>query len=329
MAYANTIMRRSLKGRPSGYTLSMAAMGICEVFIAWFLRLHKRSISIRRGWIIEKLAAADASFLYSETNKCNSNVASIQILELPEDVSAQEFVQSLKGYMQDRLYLVTYLTKKLQFVPGNLDHPVWIQDTSFDIDNHIIEYPVAAPGSRLELDNAIAALHKQKIPLERPLWAMYVLTGLEGGRVAYYNQVHHATIDGMSGNAMIMTLMDKTPDHLDVEPPSTALSTIGRSASPTSLLEQSFQNFVRFQLEGQKRLFGMMDTSRRMLQRAIDPSKGFGAVAKLTPETPFNTQISEKRAFASGEFLLAEAKQMDKSVYELASIYWKSANDRP
>ena len=46
----------------------------------------------------------------------------------------------------------------------------------------------------------------------RPLWDLWVLTGLEGGRIAYYNRAHHACLDGMAGQAMLQTIMDLTPE---------------------------------------------------------------------------------------------------------------------
>ncbi len=261
---------------------------------------------------MQKLTAADASFLYTETNNCNSNVGSVQILDLPEGVTHQEFIASLKDYMAERLHLVSYLTKKLSFVPGNWDHPVWVTDHNIDLDNHIIELPVDAPGKRPQMEAAIAAIHQVKMDLDRPLWAMYVLTGLEGGKVAYYNQAHHAALDGMSGQAATMILMDETPDHPEVTPAESQVE--DDNDTMLNLLEESMQNFVRFQIGAGSRMLGSLDASRRLFQRAIDPSRDFGAFGKMAPATPFNDQISEQRSWASGEFPLAEMKKMGKTL---------------
>ena len=261
---------------------------------------------------MKKLAAADASFLYAETNKCTSNIASVNMMILPEGMTSKEFIENLKQYLSDRSHLVDYMTRKLAFVPGNWDHPVWVQDRDFDINNHVIEYPVEAPGGRAEMEDAVARIHEIKMPLDRPLWAWWILTGLEGGKIAVYNQAHHATLDGASGNAAYVTLMDETPDHPEVEPPTGEIAE--DDDSPLRLLEDAFQNFLRFQMESGKRMIGAMDTSRRLMQRSLDPSKDFGALGKVAPKTPFNTHISEKRTWVTAEMPLADVKAMGKSV---------------
>ena len=261
---------------------------------------------------MEKLAAADASFLYSETSKCNSNVASVQIMELPAGVTPGEFIASLKTYMSERLHLVSYLQRKLAFVPGNWDHPVWVHDNNFNIDNHVIEYPVPLPGNQAEMEQVIAALHEIKMPLDRPLWTMYVLTGLADGKVAYYNQAHHAALDGASGNAAFDILMDDTPAH----PPVPTAEPVSTETDDSSLrlIEDAVNNFMRFQLETGKRMLGAVETSRRLMNRFINPNKEFGAFGKIAPATPFNTQISEKRTWSVLEVPLADVKQMGKTI---------------
>ena len=261
---------------------------------------------------MQKLAAADAGFLYAETARCTSNIASVNMMTLPEGVTSAEFIEGLKQYLADRAHLVPYMTRKLAFVPGNWDHPVWVTDRGFNINDHVIECPVAAPGGRGQLEQAVARLHEIKMPLERPLWAWWVLTGLEGDKVAIYNQAHHCALDGASGNAAYVTLMDETPEHPEVAPAEAGSPC--EDESMLRLFEDSFRNFMRFQLESGKRMIGALDTSRRLMQRSLDPNKDFGALGKVAPPTPFNTHISERRIWATGEFPLADIKAMGKSV---------------
>ena len=101
---------------------------------------------------MNKLSALDAGFLYNESARCPQHVASVQILELPDAVEPAEFVAQFKLLLKERIHLVPYFTNKLQFVPFDLDHPVWVRDQSFDIDNHVHQAAIAAPGGRRELE---------------------------------------------------------------------------------------------------------------------------------------------------------------------------------
>ena len=259
---------------------------------------------------MEKLTAADASFFYSETPRCSSNIASVQLMELPESVSPSTFVLSLKEFVLARKHLVTYMTRKPVFVPASLDHPVWVEDEGFDINNHIIEYPLPAPATWRQVEDAVAEVHNIKLPLDRPLWMFYVFTGLAGNKVAYYQSVHHAALDGASGNATYEVLMDETPEHPPVAPGRSAQE--DEQVTALTLVESAFENFLRFQLESPVRLMGALDSSARLMRRSLNPSEGFGALGKTAPKTPFNGKVSEQRAWRTGEMPLADLKKMGK-----------------
>ena len=99
-----------------------------------------------------KLAALDAGFLYSESPRTPQHIASVQILELPEGMDETRFIVELKQLAMQRIHLIPYFTNKLQTVPFNLDHPIWVRDEKFDIDNHILHAEVPAPGGRAEFE---------------------------------------------------------------------------------------------------------------------------------------------------------------------------------
>lgn len=263
---------------------------------------------------MDKLTALDAGFLYAETSRCNSNVASVQVLNLPAGVSAQQWIESYKSYVGERSHKLPFMNRKPRFAPGNIDHPVWepVDALDVNVEDHIEEFPVPAPGGREDMENAIAAVQAIRMPLDRPLWKLYILTGLEGNRIAHCMQIHHATIDGASGNQALQVLMDETPAHPPVNQPKSR----SKIKKPTmlDLFGDSLRNFARFQMESVERMQGAADTSRRLLNRALDPSKNFGAYGKVAPRTPFNNAIGDRRTWSSGEMPLADIKQMGKSV---------------
>lgn len=259
-----------------------------------------------------KLGALDAGFLYNETERCPHHIASIQVIEPAPGTDSGQFVAQLKALLLERIHLVPYFTNRLQLVPFGLDHPVWVRDSNFDIDHHVRTVAVPAPGGLAEFEATIAELHATPLDMSRPLWDLWVLTGLEGGRYAYYNRAHHACLDGMAGQAMVETIMDVTPEPRKVPPPPAGFFA-DQSENPISLLFGALENFARQQTKLPSLWMNQMEAATRLIQRAMDPSKGLGAVAEAAPSTRFNRTIERTRSFAAGELPLAEVKAVAKA----------------
>lgn len=259
-----------------------------------------------------KLGALDAGFLYNETARAPQHIASVQILELPGEVDEVEFVANVKSLLMERIHLVPYFTNKLKFVPFNLDHPVWVKDQTFSIDNHVHSIEVPAPGDRAAMEQTIATLHEQRLDRSRPLWDFWVLTGLENGRVATYNRVHHACLDGMAGQAMIQTIMDITPEPRQVEPAAPDYLTLDDDQSFGQLLAGAAESFGKYQAKQPLAAFKAMETAARLYRRTYDPSKGFGAAAAPAPATRFNRTVDRKRSYVTGELGLESVKNIGK-----------------
>jgi WS/DGAT/MGAT family acyltransferase len=262
---------------------------------------------------VYKLAGLDAGFLYNETPRAPQHIASVQVLELPDGVNTTTFIADLKRLLLDRAHLVSYFTNKLQFVPFQLDHPVWVRDDRFHIDNHVRHAEVASPGGRAEFEAKVAELHARPLDRSRPLWELWVLTGLEGGRIAYYNRVHHACLDGVSGQAAVEAIMDVTPEPRTVEPPPADFAQRPARRSTMDLLTGAFENLARFQLRQASRTLDYMETAARLWQRSVDPSKGLGAITERAPLTRFNRSVDRARRWATGELPLGEMRSVAKA----------------
>ena len=50
-----------------------------------------------------KLGALDAGFLYNETDRSPQHIASVQVLELPEGITEDQFIDNVKSLMMARL----------------------------------------------------------------------------------------------------------------------------------------------------------------------------------------------------------------------------------
>ena len=259
---------------------------------------------------MNKLTAIDASFIYAETKDCPMSIASLQYMQLPDHTPVEEFVSSLKHFITQRAHLVPYLTSRLEHTSGNLDHPNWVKDADFDINNHIYTVAVPAPGGFKQVEQTVARLHEHALPRSQPLWDIAVLTGLANGQIAYYNRVHHACLDGVAAQASYNILMDQAPD---AEPPTQGLpagnrSSLTRADQVTGLLtemaKQSIHSVTRAPVQ--------LNALAQLLQRSIDPSKGLGSTMTACPPTIVNRHIDERRVFAAGELPLSGVKHLAK-----------------
>ncbi len=105
-------------------------------------------------------------------------------------------------------------------VPFGLHHPLWIEDPDFDIDNHVRHTAVPRPGGTKELSNLVSRLVAQPLDRSRPLWEIWLIEGLEAGHVGLLSKVHHAAIDGASGNELLVALLDLAPEVAEHVPES-------------------------------------------------------------------------------------------------------------
>lgn len=259
---------------------------------------------------MQKLGAVDANFLYSESDRMPNHIASVQRFALPDGVTPSNWVESLRGYVRNRSHLVDYLHRRLQFVPANFDHPVWVEAEEIDMTHHIREVPLEAPGTLAQLEQKIAEIHAGRMDRSRPLWDMHVVTGLEDGTVAVYNRIHHAAIDGLAGQVATMLIMDTTPDHPAIEPVKADPDEAGLS----SQFQSSIENLFRYQIGAGSRMLAQVNTMRRLMQRAADPSKSFGALLQTAPRTRFNAEIDVERSFAVGELSFQDVRAMGKQL---------------
>jgi diacylglycerol O-acyltransferase len=73
----------------------------------------------------------------------------------------------------------------------------------FELDYHLRHLALPQPGRIRELLAMVSRLHGNLLDRNRPLWEIYVIEGLPGGRFAVYSKIHHALVDGVSGARMM------------------------------------------------------------------------------------------------------------------------------
>ena len=59
------------------------------------------------------------------------------------------------------------------------------------------------PGDDRQLAETVARIFARPLDRTRPLWELYLIHGLQDGRVALLTKVHHSVVDGVSGNEIL------------------------------------------------------------------------------------------------------------------------------
>ena len=129
-------------------------------------------------------------------------------------------VGGLRAMLRERLHLLTPFRWRLVEVPFSLDHPFWVEEADVDLDYHVREIALPAPGDLRQLAEQGARIFERRLDRSRPLWEMYLIHGVENGtKVGLLTKVHHAALDGMSGAEILVTLMDLAPEGREIPLP--------------------------------------------------------------------------------------------------------------
>jgi diacylglycerol O-acyltransferase / wax synthase len=159
------------------------------------------------------VAALDSAFLYMETARTPMHMGSIAIFEGGplRDEEGRPRLQEVRDEVERRLHLVPKLRKVVRFPLRGRPGPVWVDDPHFDIAAHVRQVTLPHPGDDEQLLAYGAGLMAAPLDRDRPLWQLWVVDGLAGGRVAMIQLLHHALADGLAGVELATVLLDPAP----------------------------------------------------------------------------------------------------------------------
>ena len=67
-----------------------------------------------------------------------------------------------------------------------------------------------------QLRELVARIVSRPLDRNRPLWEVYFVEGLEGGRVAVLSKAHQALVDGAQIVDLAQVLLDRTPERREL-----------------------------------------------------------------------------------------------------------------
>src|SRR5215467_7965716 len=267
---------------------------------------HRLFQAVPRRAVMQQLSGLDAAFLALETANTTGHVGGLCLLD-PADVPEPLTLARLTDVLAERLPLVPVLRRKLLNAPLGLDQPYWIDDADFDIEYHVREIALPRPGSDAQLTEQVSRLHARPLDRSRPLWELYLITGLARKRAAVYSKIHHAAVDGVSGTELLTVLFDLTPAGRELPaaepfqperpPPLPVLA----ARTAMRLAWRPVQT-VRIANELVRLLPTLASPVNTLVGEMLGLNRGDGSVIPTrpgrAPVTPFNRAITPHRRFA-------------------------------
>lgn len=251
----------------------------------------------------DRLSGLDSSFLHMERAGAHMHVASVIIFEGPAP-SHEEF----RDQIASRLHLVPRFRQKLRLVPFAQGRPVWVDDPHLNLNYHVRQTALPAPGSEEQLRNLAARIFSQQLDRSKPLWELWLVEGLEGERFAIVGKSHHALVDGISGVDITTVLFDteREPASSPVRPPKWA-----PRPEPTDLklLSDALRERATSPREIVRGVRAALRGPRQVLRGVGATSKMIGA-GMAAPHTPFNVEIGPHRRIAFVRAGLGDLKRV-------------------
>src|SRR4051794_23746610 len=197
---------------------------------------------------MRQLTSLDAQFLAIENGRNLGHVSGLSIYDPSTAPGGVLTADRMCEVLTERLHLLGPFRWRLAEVPLGIDHPYWVEDPDFDIEYHVRELALPKPGDDRQLAEQVARLHARQLDRAHPLWELYVIQGLKGGRVGVFTKIHHAAVDGVSGAEILSVLLDPSPEGRDVPPAPANGGTPERVPSQLEMLQRGIMGIPRQQL---------------------------------------------------------------------------------
>ena len=136
----------------------------------------------------------------------SSSFASLTILDQPPDFAR------FRGRIELAVEAVPRLRQRVAPVLGRLAPPAWTDDPDFDLDYHVRRLGLPAPGTLRQLYDLASLLAGDPFERSRPLWEFVIIEGLDDGRAALFQKMHHTVTDGEGGIRLSEQFIDIARD---------------------------------------------------------------------------------------------------------------------
>jgi diacylglycerol O-acyltransferase / wax synthase len=253
---------------------------------------------------METMSPLDASFLHVEDAVSHMHIGSVGILEGPAP-SHEQVMTAVAA----KLPLVPRYRQRVRFPPMSVARPVWVDDPHFNLDYHVRHTALPSPGGDEQLRNLVGRVMAQKLDRSKPLWEMWVAEGLDEGRWALVNKIHHCMVDGVSGTDLMTVLFDAEREPPTALPPQPWAP--GPEPSTAQMVAGSLADRATSPYEAARSVWAAARGPRRAAGQAVEFARAMSSLTGLlrpAAGSSLNGPIGPHRRWAWARGRLADVK---------------------
>ena len=261
---------------------------------------------------MERMSGADALMLYLDRAEAYNHTIKLHILDPSADLEGWSW-KRFKTAFASRVGLVPRLRQRYLRVPFGLNHPVWVDDPAFDLDYHLRRVGCPSPGTMTELCELTCELYAHPLDHSRPLWQIWVIEGIEGGRIGVLLLIHHALTDGIGILRMLNNFWRTRSEEFEHPQPADwhpaplpsrwRLLSSGLYDLPR-VVAANLPGAIRGSLAGRR-----IVSAWRREGRTLPPTPGDPKYP-----APYAKRLSPRRTFAARSFQLSRIRAVGKLV---------------
>jgi diacylglycerol O-acyltransferase / wax synthase len=255
---------------------------------------------------VKRLSGWDAVLLYSETPTVHMHTLKLAVIDISELKGRQFGIDEFRQVIAGRLDKLEPFCYQLVDIPFKMHHPMWRENCEVDLEYHVRPCRLDPPGGRRQLDEAVGRIASTPLDRSKPLWEMYFIEGLAGGRVAVLGKIHHALADGVASANLLARGMD-----LQSGPQRDSSYTADEAPSRGELVRSAFKDHLRQigRFPGVVRYTAQGVSRVRKSTRKLSPE----LTRPFTPPPSFmNHRVDALRKFATASLALADVKETAK-----------------
>ncbi|MFI5315401.1 MAG: wax ester/triacylglycerol synthase family O-acyltransferase [Myxococcota bacterium] len=246
----------------------------------------------------ELLSPQDAAFLAAEGPTTPMHIGAAFVAEAGplETPDGGIDIARVRAFIGSRLHRIPRYRQRVAYTPLR-KRPLWIDDRHFKVEYHVRHTALPRPGDAAQLKRLIGRVCAQPLDRGHPLWELWVVEGLQGGRrFALISKVHHCMVDGVSSTELLTLLMSARPnDEPEAAPPFVPRPAPGAR----ELARDELLGIAQAPLEVASQIRGLFAPERRAeLGEALRAAGQLAARALLpASHTPLNREIGPHRRF--------------------------------